>query len=89
MLPANLLRERMRQKEVKIPYVPTRELGDVDLTAELNVEKYELMKSGHVGFSHRQGTHDDIFWALALGVYAAVQAPRPFTAADVGLPSTS
>ena len=72
---ANILRERMRQGEVKISYVPVRKSGDIDLTVELNVERYMLMKTGHVGFSHPEGTHDDVFWALALSCYGAVQAP--------------
>jgi phage FluMu gp28-like protein len=74
---ANILRERMRQGEVKISYVPVRKSGDIDLTVELNVERYMLMKTGHVGFSHPEGTHDDVFWALALSCYGAVQAPMP------------
>ena len=65
----------MRQGEIKIPYVPARKLEDIDLTAELNIEKYELMKTGHVGFSHPEGTHDDVFWSMALAVYASAQAP--------------
>lgn len=43
---------------------------DVDLTSELNVERYELTKTGQVQFSHPEGTHDDILWAVALAVYA-------------------
>jgi phage FluMu gp28-like protein len=74
---ANILRERMRTGEVKIPYEPARKASDIDLTAELNVEKYELMKTGHLRFSHPDGSHDDVFWACALGVYGAVQAPLP------------
>ena len=49
--------------EVKIPYIPTRKLDDIDLTAELNVEKFELMKTGHLRFSHPEGGHDDVFWS--------------------------
>jgi phage FluMu gp28-like protein len=74
---ATILREKMRGGEVKIPYVPTRKLEDIDLTAELNIEKYELMKTGHLRFSHPEGGHDDVFWSTALAVYASVQAPLP------------
>ncbi len=74
---ATILREKMRNGEIKIPYVPTRKLDDIDLTAELNVEKFELMKTGHLRFSHPEGGHDDVFWSVALGVYGAVQAPLP------------
>ena len=51
-----------------IPYDP-------DLFAELNVERYELRKTGKILFSHPQGTHDDRFWAVALGNYAADKEP--------------
>jgi phage FluMu gp28-like protein len=74
---ATILREKMRGGEVKIPYVPARKLEDVDLTAELNIEKYELMKTGHLRFSHPEGGHDDVFWSAALAVYASVQSPLP------------
>ena len=74
---ATILREKMRGGEVKIPYVPARKLEDVDLTAELNIEKYELMKTGHLRFSHPEGGHDDVFWSTALALYASVQSPLP------------
>jgi phage FluMu gp28-like protein len=74
---ATIMREKMRSGEVKIPYVPSRKLEDVDLTAELNIEKYELMKTGHLRFSHPEGGHDDVFWSMALAVYASVKAPLP------------
>lgn len=74
---ATILREKMRGSEVKIPYIPASRLEDVDLTAELNVEKYELMKTGHIRFSHPEGGHDDVFWSMALAVYACAQAPLP------------
>jgi len=50
---------------------------DPDLFNELNVERYELGKTGKILFHHPTGTHDDRFWALALAVYAAEQAPPP------------
>lgn len=74
---ATILREKMRGGEVKIPYVPAREIEDIDLTAELNIEKYELMKTGHLRFSHPEGGHDDVFWSAALAIYASVQSPLP------------
>jgi len=74
---ATILREKMRAGEVKIPYTPAKTVQDIDLTAELNVEKYELMKTGHVKFSHPENGHDDVFWATALAIYASVQAPLP------------
>ena len=53
-----------------IPYDP-------ELFAELNVERYELGKSGKILFNHPEGTHDDRFWATALSVYAIEMEPIP------------
>jgi len=72
---ATILREKMRNGEFKIPYVPAKNASNLDLTAELNVERFELMKTGHLRFSHPDDSHDDVFWACALGVYSAVQSP--------------
>ena len=74
---ATILREKMRNEEVKIPYIPTKRLEDIDLTAELNVERYQLMKTGHIQFSHSVDCHDDVFWSCCLACYSAVQAPLP------------
>jgi len=72
---ATILREKCRQNMFQIPYVPAKGPRDIDLPAELNVERYELTKTGHIKFSHPEGTHDDVFWAVALAVYAAAQHP--------------
>ena len=50
---------------------------DADLFYELNVERFELAKMGKLSFNKPEGTHDDRFWATALAVYAAEQAPSP------------
>ena len=50
---------------------------DVDLSGELNVEQFELTKTGQMQFSHPDGTHDDIFWAVALAVFATRAPPVP------------
>ena len=51
---------------------------DRDLLDELNVERYQLTKTGKIALDHPEGTHDDRFWALALAVYAAETAsPTP------------
>jgi len=65
---ATVLKETMLKGKFKIPY-------DRDLIGELNVERYELTKTGHVQFSHPEGTKDDRFWSVALAVYAAGQPP--------------
>ena len=50
---------------------------DVNLTSELNVERFELTKTGQIQFSHPEETHDDILWAVALAVYASRQPLFP------------
>jgi len=50
---------------------------DPELYHELNLERYELAKTGKIQFNHPEGTHDDRFWATALAVYAAETAPPP------------
>ena len=40
-----------------------------------------IVRDGNVGFSHPWGTHDDVFWSIALAVYAtADMGPEPFLA---------
>jgi len=83
---ATILREKMRNNEVKIPYVPPRKMEDIDLTAELNVEKFELMKTGHLRFSHPEGSHDDVFWSTALSVYGCVTGVLPSSGIGIAFP---
>ena len=44
-----------------------------DICNEFNVERFALRKDGGLAFSHPQGTHDNVFWASALAVYATVE----------------
>jgi hypothetical protein len=44
-----------------------------DICTELNVERYDLRKDGALNLSHPNDTHDDVFWSMALGVYATVE----------------
>ncbi len=60
----------MQQKQFLFPY-------ELELTSELNIERFELTKSGQIQFSHPDGTHDDRLWAVAIGVYATKIDPRP------------
>jgi len=62
------LKLMMQEKRVLFPY-------ELDFLQELNVERFELSKSGQILFSHPSGTHDDRFWAFALAVYATRTAP--------------
>jgi hypothetical protein len=43
-----------------------------DICVELNVERFELRKDA-LGVSHPNGTHDDVFCAMALSVYCTVE----------------
>jgi len=67
---AQLLKQRMVEGAFRMPF-------DRETLDELNVEKYELTKTGKISFSHPEGTHDDRFWALALAVLAAERSPPP------------
>ncbi|MCX8191627.1 MAG: terminase family protein, partial [Nitrososphaerales archaeon] len=58
------LKQVMLESKLKLPY-------DEDLIIEMNIEKYELTKDGHIKFSHPEHCHDDRLWALALAVYAS------------------
>jgi phage FluMu gp28-like protein len=58
------LKLMMQEKRVLFPY-------ELDFLQELNIERFELSKSGQILFSHPAGTHDDRFWAFALAVYAS------------------
>jgi hypothetical protein len=52
-----------------------------DICSELNIELYDLRRDGTIGFSYPQGTHDDVFWSIALAVYETTEmAPEPFVA---------
>jgi phage FluMu gp28-like protein len=58
------LKITMQNRRLLIPYEP-------ELTSELNIERFELTKTGQLQFSHPQGTHDDRHWAVALALYAS------------------
>ena len=58
------LRRLMQDCRVHIPF-------DRKLINELNVERYEVTRTGQVKFSNPDGTHDDRLWAFALAVYAS------------------
>ncbi|MEM2107955.1 MAG: terminase family protein [Candidatus Bathyarchaeia archaeon] len=78
---ASLLKQRMMDKRFFYPYLTWEKPYRGDICTELNVERYELRKDGAIGFSHPNGTHDDVWWAVALAVYATVEMqPEPFLA---------
>ncbi len=70
---ASLLKQRMSNGDLFYPLLSWEKPYRGDITAELNVERYDLRKDGAIGFSHPNGTHDDVFWSIALAVYATVE----------------
>jgi phage FluMu gp28-like protein len=70
---ASLLKQRMVNKRFFYPYFSWDKPYRGEYVAELNVERFELRKDGSIAFNHPQGTHDDVFWATALALYATVE----------------
>lgn len=62
---ASYLKQKMLKKQFKMYY-------NLDIIANLNIENFELTKTGETIFSHPQGTQDDIFWAICLAVAATM-----------------
>jgi phage FluMu gp28-like protein len=76
---ASLLKQRMSNHKFFYPLLNWERPCRGDICTELNVERYDLRKDGAIGFSHPNGTHDDVFWATALAVYATCEmSPEPF-----------
>jgi phage FluMu gp28-like protein len=70
---ANLLKQRMNDQRFFFPLVTWEKPYRGDVCTELNVERYELRKDGTIALSHPTGTHDDVFWSIALAVYGTVE----------------
>jgi phage FluMu gp28-like protein len=78
---ASLLKQRMSNGTFYYPLVSWDQPYRGDICTELNVERFDLRKDGNIGYSHPNGTHDDVFWSIALAVYATVeQVPEQFVA---------
>jgi phage FluMu gp28-like protein len=76
---ASLLKQRMSNHKFFYPMLSWERPCRGDICTELNVERYDLRKDGAIGFSHPNGTHDDVFWATALAVYATCEmSPEQF-----------
>jgi hypothetical protein len=77
---ASLLKQRMSNHVFFFPEMKWEKLR-TDIYSELNVERYDLRKDGTIGYSHPNGSHDDVFWSIALAVYSTVKMePEPFLA---------
>ncbi|MGD6805967.1 MAG: terminase large subunit domain-containing protein [Candidatus Bathyarchaeia archaeon] len=78
---AGLLKQRMLNRQFFYPLLNWERPYRGDICTELNIERYNLRKDGNIGYSHPWGTHDDVFWSIALAVYAtADMGPDPFLA---------
>jgi hypothetical protein len=77
----SLLKKRMQDGRFFYPNVTFEKPYRGDICNELNVERFALRADGGLAFSHPQGTHDDVFCAAALAVYATCEmSPEPFLA---------
>jgi len=70
---ATLLKQRMVNNRFWYPYFTWAKPYRSEWVTELNVERFELRKDGSIAFNHPQGTHDDVWWATALALYATVE----------------
>jgi phage FluMu gp28-like protein len=78
---ASLLKQRMANHQFYYPLLHWERPYRGEICTELNVERYSLNKDGAIGYHHPQGTHDDVFWAIALATYATAEmGPEPFFA---------
>jgi len=76
---SSLLKQRMANQKFFYPMINWEQPYRGDVCSELNVERYDLRRDGTIGFSHPQGTHDDVYWAVALAVYSTVEmVPETF-----------
>jgi len=64
------LKIAMENGRLRMPY-------DRRLCQQINEQQYAYSKSGHLQFSHPEGSHDDMLWSLALGVWAATMKREP------------
>ncbi|MGE5532940.1 MAG: terminase large subunit domain-containing protein, partial [Bacillota bacterium] len=70
---AYLLKQRMTSQQFLFPLLTWERPYRSDICTELNVEKYQLRRDCTIGYSHPSGTHDDVFWSIALAVYATLE----------------
>jgi hypothetical protein len=63
----------MMNQQIRYPLLTWEKPYRSDLCTELNVEKYQLCKDGNIEYSHPNDTHDDVFWSIALVIYATVK----------------
>jgi hypothetical protein len=74
---ASLLKQRMANHQLFYPLLNWDRPYRGDICTELNTEHFTLRRDGNIGFSHPNGTHDDVFWSIALACYSTVEM-QPF-----------
>jgi len=78
---ASLLKQRMTNQRFYYPLLSWEKPYRDDICSELNIERYQLRKDGNINYSHPNGTHDDVFWSIALAIYGTTEMqPEPFLA---------
>ena len=76
---ASLLKKRMQDQRFFYPMMTWEKPYRSDICNELNVERFALRADSNYSFNHPSGTHDDVFWSIALAVYAtADMEPEPY-----------
>jgi hypothetical protein len=70
---ASLLKQRMANHKLFYPLLSWERPYRGEICSELNIERYLLRKDATLGYYHPMGTHDDVFWSIALAVYATSQ----------------
>jgi hypothetical protein len=78
---ASLLKKRMQDGRFLYPLVSFEKPYRGDICNELNMERFALRADGGYSFNHPQGTHDDVFWSIALAIYSTTNmVPEPYLA---------
>jgi hypothetical protein len=78
---ASILKQRMANGKFYYPLLNWERPYRGDICSELNIERYEHRKDGTIGYSRPNGTHNDVFWSIALAVFASMQMePEPYLA---------
>ena len=73
---ASLLKQRMMNQRFYYPFLTWEKPYRGDICSEMNIERFELRRDGALSFSHPHGTHDDVWWAVALSVYATIEMKK-------------
>jgi hypothetical protein len=62
------------------PFLSWEKTYQGNLCSEINVEHFDLRKDCQIGYSHPNGTHNDVFWIIALAIYGTVEMqPEPLS----------